>query len=80
MIKKYRRKITDVEAVRWTGDNYSEIEEFTEGASYLLRRCLFIKTTNSEIIPNTGDYIIKSNDQFITCPYDDFEKLYEEVK
>lgn len=29
MIKKYVKKLTEVEAIQWTGDNTREVEEFT---------------------------------------------------
>lgn len=81
MVKQYRKKPVKIEAVKWTGDNYSEIEEFTNDTSYLLRRCLFIKTLEGELIANTGDYIIKGvKGEFYPCKPDIFEKTYEEIK
>ena len=87
---KYRNKLIEVEAVRWTDENLKEIETFcgkslhdiidiAKGRPYKL---IVIKTLKDNIIALEGDYIIKdiSSGEFYPCKSDTFKATYEEVK
>ena len=90
MAKKYREKpYNAVEAVQWTGENISEVRNFTiknlngvaEQCSYLSSSSLFIMEPDKDVEVSRNDYIIKGVDgEFYVCEQDVFEKVYEEVK
>lgn len=92
MAKKYREKpYNAVEAVQWTGENISEVRNFTiknrngvaEQCSYLSlsSSSLFIIEPDKDVEVSRNDYIIKGvDDEFYVCEQDVFEKVYEEVK
>ena len=46
MIKKYVKKLTEVEAIQWTGDNTREIEEFTKNSLIILKNKARAATRN----------------------------------
>ena len=81
---KYRKKPVVIEAIRWTGDNYGEIERFIDGAT-MLRTLhnvnLIIGTFEGDHIASKGDFIIKGvHGEFYPCKPDNFEKTYEYVE
>lgn len=80
---KYIKKPIPITAIQWTGDNKTELVEFTHN------RCRFRGGSPSIIIPtlegdmgaNAGDYIICSVDgEFYPCKREIFEKTYEIVR
>jgi hypothetical protein len=86
MIKTYRKKPVDIEAVQFTRDSYPEIYEFTEGIAHSLTiekridgiaTCI-IPTLEGQHIAIEGDYIIKGVEgEFYPCKPGIFEKTYE---
>ena len=73
---KYTRKPSPVEAIKWTGNNFNEINELVEGKASAFNGCLFI----GEVIPNRGDMVIKyPNGQIGKMDEVDFFKIYEEA-
>lgn len=80
MIKKYRKKPVEVEAVQWTGFNIKEIANFTEGNMAINednQLCIF--TLEGVHLASVGDYIVKGiKGEFYPCKPDIFEKTYEE--
>lgn len=96
MIKKYRKKPVEIEAVQWTGKNDTEVEDFI--GDYLagygdnlvcykpklnqyLSKLMYIRTLEGAMIASVGDYIIKGvQGEFYPCKPDIFEQTYEEVK
>ena len=89
MIKKYKKKPVEIEAVQFTRDNVEEIKEFTEGNAINFRteRCINgksyceIKILEGTMTATEGDYIIKGvNGEFYPCKPDVFEKIYELVE
>ena len=83
MIKKYRKKPVEIEAVQWTGDNLAELREMEEFNA--VHTCfggeLRIKTLEGTMFASVGDYIIKGvQGEFYPCKPDIFEQTYEEVK
>lgn len=81
---KFRRKPVVIDAIQWTGDNYAEIFEFTEGKAYLLRPhsdTLIVSTLEGDMKAEKGCYIIRgiANDYY-PCLETIFNKTYEQVK
>ncbi|WP_341456853.1 hypothetical protein [Anaerofustis stercorihominis] len=94
MIKRYRTKPVEIEAVQWTGINPKEIEDFTMQdivptlpkndqvvLEYKRNPYLIIHTLEGDMKADKGDYIIKGlRGEFYPCKPDVFEKKYEEIK
>ena len=86
---KYRTKSKEVEAVKFTRDNFEEVKEFTNGKAmnfYIPHNIegqanceLECKNKVFRVLENR--YIVKDSDgNFYICSEDSFESLYEEVK
>jgi len=88
---KFRKKPVAVEAVRWTGKNFGEIEEFSKG---MVRRYfayekneaietdyLEIPTTSGDVLASVDDWIVKGiKGEFYPCKPDIFEQTYERAE
>lgn len=80
---KYRRKPEYVEAIKWTGENYSEIKEFAEDNIHSYGGCLFLHTSGirgsiDSAVVNQGDYIVKGeNGHFYSLDDRAFNAIYE---
>lgn len=92
MIKKYRKKPVEIEAVIWNGRNFDEIANFTNdnhghklGYEDAEERSLktgeyFIRTLEGVMTASKGDFIIKGiSGEFYPCKPDIFEKTYQEI-
>ena len=85
-MKKYRKKLNEVEAIQWTGrDNYSEIVTFTgldEDRIRLVENSLTIYCVNYQTIKvELNDYIVKDNHGDFYCLKEDlFLETYEQIK
>ena len=83
MAKKYRKKPIEIEAVRWTGSNISEVKRFMNNAVMAFNEQnlkISIKTLKGVITASPYDYIIKGvKGEFYPCKPDIFEETYEEV-
>lgn len=86
MIKKYKTKPCEIEAIKWDGDNFKEIAEFTNHKvtmqlMYSSRSYeLVIATLEGDMMASVGDFIIKGLiGEFYPCKSDVFYKKYEEV-
>lgn len=82
MIKKYRKKPVEIEAVQWTGDNLAELRKMDGFNS--VHTCfggrLSIKTLEGMMFASVGDYIIKGvQGEFYPCKPDIFEQTYDIV-
>lgn len=79
MVKKYRTKPCEIEAIQWKRNNEKEIFDFTEGGYYLNRdNDLIIETLEGDMRADVGDYIIKGlRGEFYPCKPDVFKKKYE---
>lgn len=92
MIKKYRKKPVEVEAIQWNGFNKEEIADFCNGSAVFTavprskalartgRRIydLKIKTLEGIHHASINDFIIKGvHGEFYPCKPDIFEKTYE---
>lgn len=79
---KYRKKPVIIEAVKWTGDNISEICKFTKrDISHLLRSGqLYIETLEGIMKASIGDFIVKGvSCEFYPCKPEVFYQTYEKV-
>jgi len=81
---KYRRKPVVIDAIQWTGDNYAEVFEFTEGYAYPTEShsdMLAVSVLGCEMMAEKGSYIIRDkNGGYYPCQEEDFNKTYEPVK
>ena len=80
---KYRKKPVTIDAIQWTGDNYAEIFEFTEGRAYPSEPhsdTLIVSTLEGEVKAAKGCYIIRGIDgENYPCQETVFKKTYEQV-
>ena len=79
---KYRKKPVVVEAVLFTGVNFTDIKNFVD-SNHLLYAWdgIYIRTLEGNMLVSAGDYVIKGvNGEFYPCKPDIFEKTYEPVE
>lgn len=81
---KFRKKPVVIEAIQWTGNNLSEIEDFAarcERHPSLISGKLKIPTLEGNHIATIGDWIIKGvHGELYPCKPEIFTKTYEEVQ
>ena len=86
MIKRYRTKPCEIEAIEWNGSNFEEVSNFASGKVHM--ELLFstkdyglvVDTLEGYMIASIGDFIIKGlRGEFYPCKPDVFHKKYEEV-
>ncbi len=75
---KATKKPVEIEAILWTGENFPDIEEFTESTSGICKqRGLVITTLEGDMVASVGDYIIKGvQGEFYPCKPDIFKATY----
>lgn len=79
---KYRKKPVEIDAVRWFGDNYSEIANFLGQGDCSFNspdgNVIEMKTLEGVMTAQIGDYIICGiKGEFYPCKPDIFEASYE---
>lgn len=79
---KYTKKGVTIEAVKWTGENREEINDFCGSDGYITTAGdLNIKTLEGELSAKIGDMIIKGiKGEFYPCKPDIFEATYSDFK
>lgn len=86
MIKTYRKKPVDIQAVIFNRNNFPEVWEFTGGTAHSFTiekridgKCTcIIPTLEGQHIATEGDYIIRGVEgEFYPCKPGIFEKTYE---
>ena len=80
---KYRKKPVVIDAIQWTGDNYPEVFEFTEGYAYPTKAYsdTLALTLYSDVKVKKGDYIIRiASGAYSLCKEAEFNKTYEPVE
>lgn len=88
MPDRYRTRAVDIEAIRWTGDNATELVEWTHGAFQPLdpkdpasdpeaTGVLLVSACRGRRGVCTGEWIIKRGDQFQRMDHDWFLERYE---
>lgn len=80
----YKKKPVVIEAVRWTGDNFDELEKFagkfvSKGSNLVSdNNTLFVHTLEGTMRAKSGDYIIMGiQGEFYPCDAEIFKKTYE---
>lgn len=80
---KYRKKPVEIEAIQWTGNNETEIAEFTRNGNRYIEfedDICRIETLEGIMTASKGDFIIKGvKGEFYPCKPDIFEQTYEKV-
>lgn len=75
-MKTYKRRITTIEAIQYTGYNFDECKEFCPSSRpYYTKQYIGI---NTNTIVNTNDWIIRDNDKYYTMPNNVFQVVFEE--
>lgn len=81
---KYRKKPVEIEAVKWNGRNFKEIEELQNKNWQQLQRYeneILIFTLEGTMKASLGDYIIKGvSGEIYPCKPDIFNLTYEKVE
>lgn len=84
MVMKVRKKVVEVEAVQWTGENLGEIVDFCGDRLFFIEgkqhTFLYIDTLEGSHVCSLNDYIIKGiKGEFYPCKPDIFEATYERI-
>lgn len=79
---KYRKRPVEVEAIRWTGQNVSEIGDFTGGhrtvAYDATSHSLFVATLGGQVRCAAGDWLVRGvGGDYYPCKDAAFEETYE---
>ena len=81
---KYRKKPVEIEAVKWNGRNFKEIEELQNKNWQQLQRYeneILIFTLEGTMKASLGDYIIKGvSGEIYPCKPDIFNLTYAKVE
>lgn len=80
---KYIKKPIPVDALQWTGDNFSAIQDFMIGCPVVIttRNELIISTLEGDMRAPVGSWIIRgAANEYYPCRRDIFEQTYEPVK
>lgn len=86
MVKRYTKKTPSFEAVRWTGYNFDEIQDFVgRGDVKFVRETnppeIHIVTRYQALYLKIGDYILKNSyGSFEVYTKDYFEETFEEAE
>lgn len=78
----YRKKPIPVEVRQYTGDNFIELQDWSEGNIAMddYSNNVFVATLEGPMFFDEGDYVIKGvHGEFYPCKSDIFEETYEEV-
>lgn len=80
---KFRKKPVVIEAVRWTGENYDDLDAigcFQRGSIRRVDGGLPIRTLEGEMVASVGDWIIRGiKGELYPCKPDIFDATYEAV-
>jgi hypothetical protein len=80
---KYRKKPVVIEAVQFTGNNFTEIMNFMNKNDLVceVMNHVIIPTLEGDMICSLNDYVIRGVvGEFYPCKEDIFHKTYEEVE
>lgn len=78
----YRKKPVPVEARQYTGDNFIELQDWSEDNVAMDddSNNVFVATLEGLMFFDEGDYVIKGvHGEFYPCQKDIFEETYEEM-
>ena len=78
---KFRKKPVVIDAVRWAGNNLSEIQAFYKPGGIMVGNDIHIHTLEGTMVANKGDWIIKGvKGEFYPIKNDIFLETYEPVE
>lgn len=83
MIRKYVKKPIPIEAIQYDGNNFEELETFSNGAVFIEDGILKCETLEGVMsaFNKVGDYLIKGPfGEFYICEKKVFETTYQEIK
>ncbi len=84
MVRRYEKRVNEIQAVQYNGTNVMEIVDFIGdviGIDWREGALLEITTDNEVITCDVSDYIVKNNKGKIKVyGADEFEKNYSEVE
>jgi len=81
MIKTYVKKPVKISAIKWTGENGEEVQEFIGDNGYVKGQYVEIGTLEGLMIASVEDWIIKGiKGEFYPCKPDIFAASYKEVE
>lgn len=77
---RFRKKPVEIEAVQWTGENFSEILAFTRNTAALSNNMIVIPTLEGDMGATPGDWIIEGvAGEYYPCKPAIFAATYEQV-
>lgn len=86
MIKKYRKRPVEVEAIQFDGWNWREVHQFMNDEplwftqDFRKYEYILIRTLEGVMKASVGDYIIKGvHGEFYPCKPDIFRETYEDL-
>lgn len=80
MIKKYRKKPVEVEAIQYMGNKFKEVEDFVNRDLLKYNDGIGIPTLEGIMKASIGDFIIKGViGEVYPCKPDIFRQTYDEV-
>lgn len=82
MVKRFRKKVVEIEAIQYTGNNIREILKFIfpDIESEAVATELTIKTLEGDMKVSRNDWVIKGvKGEFYPCKPDIFDLLYETI-
>ena len=76
---RFRKKIEYIDAIQWTGDDITAVQEFIGGPIPWrpMQKELYIDTMSGPRIAGVSDWIIRNRNKFCVCAADVFEDIYE---
>lgn len=83
MIRKYVKKPIPIEAIQYDGNNFEELETFSNGAVFIEDGILKCKTLEGVMscFNKVGDYLVRGiAGEFYICEKSIFEITYQEAK
>lgn len=82
MIRKFRKKPVEIEAIEFDSENTEEIIAWADGQSSIRHHdgALTIETLEGDMTVSPGDFVIRGvQGEFYPCKPDIFAKSYEEI-
>lgn len=78
---KFVKKPVVIDAMQWTGDNYSDIAEFVnDGSLNRIGELIYIVTLEWTMIAHPGDWIIRGiHGEYYPCKNDIFIATYDSI-
>ena len=77
---RYRKTPVVIEAIRWTGTNCIEMDDFSGGLENTYHKAgkFFIRTLEGTMVADEGDWLIRGiQGEFYPCKPDIFEATYD---